>query len=159
MQKIEEIIKSIQGASPIHRVLAKIATGEPIGTGMCRDVFALKNNPYWVVKVERDPRKAYFMNATEWRNWSNAVDYEGLRDWLAPCHSINETGRLLFQRRVKHADMGRYPKKVPQCFTDLKVTNFGYIGNRFVCCDYAYLLLKDPGKLRTAKWWELENEQ
>jgi len=57
-----------------------------------------------------------------------------------------------------------YPPKVPLFFTDLKIENYGWIGDQFVCVDYGsvYFSTMIPvrrGKMmlfKRAKWWTVE---
>lgn len=128
--------------------------GEKIGEGLYRDVYVLKQNPKYVVKVETDPSRTTFANVTEWRNYINNKDWTFLEKWLASCEAINETGQILIQERVSWDGKKRkdYPKYIPSIFTDLKLKNFGWIGDRFVCCDYSMFVLGQV-KMKYAKWW------
>lgn len=128
--------------------------GEMLGSGQHRDVYECRVDRRYVVKVERDPGVAVFANVTEWRNYMNLKDWRFVGPWLAPCILINQTGQVLLQERVSWEGKRRkdYPLYVPGVFTDLKLGNFGWIGDRFVCCDYAYLR-HAPADLRYAKWW------
>lgn len=130
-----------------------------IDGGAYRHVYILKQNPNYVVKIEVDPSLAQFANATEWRNYVNNKEWDYLKDWLAPCEIINETGQVMIQRRVTREGKKPkdYPTHVPFVFTDLKRENFGWIGEKFVCCDYSYLLTfivkSGKSKYKRAKWW------
>lgn len=110
-----------------------------LGSGCYRDVYVLKQNPNYVVKIERDPSTGAFCNVTEWRNWVTYKDFKFLSDWLAPCELITETGQMLIQRRVTHKRRKDYPKYVLAVLCDLKLNNFGWIGDKFVCCDYPFI--------------------
>lgn len=130
--------------------IIKAICGEKIGSGCYRDVYVLKQNPDYVVKIEREP--GAFCNVQEWCNWINCKEWVAFSNWLAPCEMITEDGRVLIQRRVTHGKRKDYPKHIPSFFLDLKVKNFGWIDGRFVCVDYPWL---NPGKLKMqyAKWW------
>jgi predicted Rdx family selenoprotein len=149
-----KIIRIIKRAKTLNRIVKAICA-EKIGEGVFRDVYVLKQNPKYVVKVERDMSKAIFANASEWRNYCNNRDWKLVKGWLAPCEMINETGELLIQKRVSWEGKRRkdYPKYIPDIFTDTKLTNFGWIGKKFVCCDYSFFVLGTKGKMRFAKWW------
>ncbi len=136
----------------------KLICGDKIGSGAHRDVYILKQNPEYVVKIERDMSNGNFANVTEWRNYIDNKYWTWFEQWLAPCEMINETGQILIQRRVVPGRRKDYPKYIPKRFTDLKITNFGWIGDRFVCCDYSYLmeLMERGNKLKYAKWWSLK---
>lgn len=131
--------------------------GEKLGTGLYRDVYVLKDYPDYVVKIERDMGSGMFSNAHEWRHWVQNEDWKWFSQWLAPCEAINETGNILIQRRVTHGKRKDYPKYIPTFFTDLKYRNFGWIGDQFVCCDYAfipfYIVQEGKNKMKYAKWW------
>ncbi len=130
--------------------------GEFIGKGVYRDVYVLKQNPNYVVKIERNPCNGVFSNVTEWRNYQNNKEWEWLSEWLAPCEMINETGQILIQHRIHHKEKNFYPKYIPSIFTDLKYKNFGWIKDRFVCCDYAFIpiftIRKGESKMKRVKW-------
>ena len=132
--------------------VVRLICGEKIGSGLYRDVYVLKGYPEYVVKVEVDPSTGTFANVLEWNNYLMHGPWIFLGPWLAGCVAINETGRVLIQQRIEHR--GPYPGKIPRMFTDLKRANFGYIGERFVCCDYSFLVLpKFPTQMQKARWW------
>lgn len=146
--------------------IVKHVCGELIAKGLYRDVYVLKSNPEYVVKIERDMSHAQFANVTEWRNYIDAREWEWFANWLAPCEMINQTGQVLIQRRVTPGKRKDYPKYVPAMFTDLKLQNFGWIGDRFVCCDYSFLKTALPTQKRKgskymqyAKWWTLNSKK
>lgn len=150
----KEVIKKIESneAVSIKGALHKYC-GELIGNGLNRDVYALKFNPDYVVKIQRTQS---FDNIIEWQVWL-AVSYSDLNEWFAPCIIINETGTVLVQKRVRAKMKKFYPKKLPVFFTDFKYANYGFIGDQFVCCDYAGVLDRlfylDKGNLRNVRWW------
>lgn len=131
--------------------------GKLIGQGLYRDVYEFKGYPNLVIKIERCNEIGSFCNATEWRHWIDNREWKYLSSWLAPCFLISKDGNVLIQRRVTWKGKKRkdYPKEIPSLFTDLKVSNFGWIGDRFVCCDYAFFRISF-GKAKdtqVAKWW------
>lgn len=135
--------------------IVKELCGDKIGAGVYRDVFFLKADQGYVVKVERDMSRAMFANVTEFRNYVNNKDWDLLRDWMAPCEGINQTGQILIEERVywdgkKCKD---YPTHIPDMLTDIKRSNFGWLKNgNFVCCDYSFMVLATKGKMKYAKW-------
>jgi len=150
----------------LHKILVKcksvnaakqLLCGELLGTGIYRDVYVLKQNPEYVVKIERDMSTGAFANATEWRNYINNREWTWFSCWLAPCELITEYGNVLIQRRVRTEGKLKkdYPTHIPVLFTDTKYSNFGWIGKQFVCCDYSYLVpaTLHKKKLRRARWW------
>jgi len=137
--------------------IRKNVCGSLIGKGTYRDVYELKSNPDYVVKIERSMRNAMFCNVTEWRNYINNREWTWFEQWLAPCEMISQSGQILIQRRVSHKRRKDYPKYIPAVFTDLKLANFGWIGEQFVCCDYSfipfYFIKVGKSKMKYAKWW------
>lgn len=155
-KKIKEIelVKKFTRCKTVGQIVDRMC-GEMIGSGQYRNVYVCKAHPDYVVKIERDMSKANFANAMEWRNYVDNRTWKFLSPWLAPCILINENGTVLIQRRVSLEGKTRkdYPKKIPAFFTDLKVTNFGWIGKRFVCCDYSFFVLTTGKRMKTARWW------
>jgi hypothetical protein len=131
--------------------ISKKICGKHIGSGFSRDVYELKDNPRYVVKIEKYPEEGNFCNAQEWRNWIDC--YGWLKEWLCPCIMINETGQVLIQKKVRFLDKSKYPNRIPNIFSDLKYKNGGFIGNRFVFVDYPSFILTSP-RMKKAKWWE-----
>ena len=131
-----------------------IMCGEHIGTGASRDVYALVSDPNYVVKIETNAQS--FSNIREWDLWQDALIMgEDRSNWLAPCERISSTGIVLIQKRTKPAK--KYPEKIPVWMTDTKRSNFGMIGNKFVCHDYGNNLMCNSGlskRLKKADWWD-----
>jgi hypothetical protein len=127
--------------------------GKKIGAGTHRAVYELNGYPGYVIKVEYLAGKN-FANASEWNNWCNNSLWTDFSVWLAPCVAISWSGVAMIQERVEHKDKQHYPDKIPNLFTDTKYTNFGWIGDRFVCCDYSFLLIGLKLGMKKAKWWE-----
>lgn len=151
---------SIDAAVKVHqnpKDLLKAIGGERIGRGIYRDVYEVRDNPKYVIKIERKPGSGNFANACEWINYCNNRDWKKLGPWLADCLTINKTGTVLIQRKVEFRDRDKYPDKIPSVFTDTKYQNFGWIGDRFVCCDYPYFKVVGFG-MRKAQWWDEENK-
>lgn len=147
-----QITKLIGGKS-VKQVVKSIC-GEKLSHGCYRDVYVLKSNPDYVIKIERDMTKAMFANVTEWRNYIENKDWEKFGHWLAPCEMINETGQIMIQRRVERwvdNPKKRFPGKIPSLFSDRKKNNFGWIGDQLVCFDYSWLK-KVPFKLVRPRW-------
>lgn len=127
--------------------------GDFINNGIHRDVYIFKPDERYVVKIERNTKGTDFTNASEWRNYINCVSWTQFSKWLAPCEYISWSGRILIQRRIKHKAPELYPKKIPSLFTDLKYSNYGWIGKQFVCCDYPFLILGVKFRMKTTRWW------
>lgn len=154
-KQIVEIGGLLQNSS-INQIKKRLC-GDLIGQGLYRDVYVLKQYPDFVVKIEVDMSKGTFANVTEWRNYINNKEWKWFSKWLAPCVLIDTTGKVLIQKRVRHRRRKDYPKYLPALFTDLKLSNFGWIGDNFVCCDYSffpiYFLKVGSSKMKVAKWW------
>lgn len=149
--KIDLALRDLVGCSLL--AYRRAFCGEKIGRGVYRDVYICKVDPHFVVKIERDMSEGYFTNVMEWRNWIDNKDWKQLSNWLAPCEAITESGQLLIQRRVQQYKSRPFPEKIPAIFTDLKRQNFGWIGQRFVCCDYPLFLIRGF-YWKKAKWWD-----
>jgi hypothetical protein len=154
----KKIIPLVQNRT--YKQAIKNVCGEKLGHGLYRDVYILKQDPRFVVKVDNGTFNGDFTNVTEWRNYINNREWKWLEKWLAPCEMITESGKLLFQVRVDQSRPKKdFPKEIPVLFTDLKYSNFGWIGKQFVCCDYAFFpiyFIKEGGKMyKRARWWGL----
>jgi hypothetical protein len=152
--KISKAFDAIVGLS--LRSAMRHVCGEEVGYGLYRDVYLMKQDPRFVVKIERDMSQGMFANVTEWRNYLNNRDDQFIGPWLAPCETITETGQILVMRRVRHAPVEAYPNLIPSYLTDCKRTNYGFIGKRFVCCDYSFLL-SNTRHMKKARWWDSED--
>lgn len=125
--------------------------GEHIGGGQYRAVYEHKLDPELVVKIEAE---GTFCNVEEWRIWSEVRSIPQAARWFAPCEAISPGGTILIQRRTTPVQLKRLPERIPYFFTDLKVGNWGRIGRRVVCHDYAcHLLPINAGRMKKAEWW------
>lgn len=155
--KLLDVPKILYGTRSVNKVRREIC-GPELGSGLYRDVYEMKGNSRYVVKIERDMGEAQFANASEWRNWMNYREWKWFAEYLAPCMMINETGQVLIMRRIEHPPHNEYPSVIPAPFTDTKYANFGLLDNKFVCCDYSfipfYVIQKGKSKYKEAKWWK-----
>lgn len=149
--KGERLFRNAAKGKKSSLAIYNIARGELLGKGVFREVSVFKFNPDYVIKFEYGNEREMFCNVSEWRNFINARHTQ-LEKWLAPCEFINETGQLLIQKRVDFN--GKYPDKIPWEFTDVHKKNFGWIGRRFVCCDYPWLRVGYHPKYRLVKKWK-----
>lgn len=122
--------------------------GKKIGQGQYREVYECKIDPRYVVKIEENPE--VFANIMEYMTYRQRPE---LHLYLAHPAFITDDGKILVQRRVKHKDIKYYPDRIPAVFCDLKITNCGWIGKRFVACDYGMTLSANYNKTRKARWW------
>lgn len=153
LREIQKALGRDQDLS-IDKIIKKYC-GEKIGSGLYRDVYVLKDNPRYVMKIERVVTAGDFANVCEWRNYINFKDWKKFSKYLAPCHGINQNGTFLIQTRLTRtsASIKDFPKKIPNWFQDRKVQNFGWIKNQFVCCDYVKFHMGVEYAMDDAKWW------
>lgn len=153
--KRENSLSRILRDSRIHLDLFNHVFGELIGEGSHRIVYEWQRNPKkWVIKVDTGDRHA---NIIEEEVWSYARNTK-VAKWFAPVADMSAGGRLLLQRRCVPLAKDKYPKKIPDFFTDLKYANFGMLDGQFVCMDYANSLIMNKGlftgKMQIAEWWD-----
>lgn len=158
-KKQEKGIHLLMDKKTVNQVVRKLC-GELLGKGLYRDVYVFKQFPDCVIKIERDMNTGIFANVAEWRNYNNNYGWDFLGKWLAPCVTINQTGQVMVQERVNWDGKKRkdYPKYIPAMLTDLKLKNFGWIKDQFVCCDYSYMPvcvinINTKARMKYAKWW------
>ena len=150
--KIDQAFSQLKPDDSIETIIEKIC-GEKIGFGQYRDVYELKDNPRYVVKVERDMSTGRFCNATEYVNWCDLRFRKSIKPWLCPCVRITETSQVLIQKRAKPIEsIDQLPKQVPAIFTDLKRSNWGILNKRPVLLDYPYLEHAFTQKMKMPKW-------
>lgn len=134
----------------------KFFCGELLNWGATREVFVLKQDSDYVVKIQH---KDGLDNAWEYLIWNEIKYCTTIRHWFAPVIGINMTATVLVQRRAIFPRHREYPKYVPSFFCDLKLQNFGLIDGHLACVDYGCLhvsKIMDDKKLRYAKWWNVD---
>lgn len=112
--------------------------GKHLGSGVSRDVYQHNFDPKLVVKVEN--REALGDNWAELRIW-HAIKHTEHAKWFAPCSYISTNGIILLQTKTEQLDSkpeSKIPDLIPAFFTDVKPSNFGWIGNQMVCHDYSH---------------------
>jgi hypothetical protein len=132
--------------------------GKLLGKGLYRDVYELKGDKDYVIKIQRAMTQGDFSNALEWNYYQRNEDWDRLIRWLAPAIAIDETSQILVQRRAIFKTIDKYPEKMPSIFSDFKIQNYGWIDKKFVCVDYAGLLLGNTLRLKRAKWWDVNDK-
>lgn len=145
----------------INREIALAVCGKLLGRGVSREVFECTVNPDLVVKIE--DKSGSFSNVSEWQMWNNHLsEHKWAADFFAPCRHISSCGSVFFMERT--TPPRNYPDWVPVYWTDLKLTNFGMIGDRLVCHDYGISLIPDIGldykkpRFKNARWWDLDDK-
>lgn len=124
--------------------------GEYIGGGLYRNVFRSRLNPDEVIKVEMEG--GCFSNVHEWEVWQQVQFAPALAKWFAPCKFISPAGSVMIQARTTPCAKKDLPEKVPGFLTDLKVENWGWLGDRVVCHDYGNILIGVDKRLKKVKW-------
>ncbi len=153
-------LKDLHAVADNHPLLIDMVSsllGPPIGQGTYRTVYEYALDPRLVIKVQSNQDEAP-CNMWEYEIWNEAKwltgNLEWIKNFLAPVHWISPGGMLLLMRRTEKRPNKKLPKYVPDFMTDIKEENFGWMGSRFVCHDYAmpHRLLDFKDKARTAKW-------
>lgn len=143
------------GIETKYEELKNITFGKKIGTGIHREVFLLRGNSDYVIKYAPEYPNINVLEEEVWQT----VAHTPIAKWFAPCHIISECGIFLTQRRAETRPRREYPQEVPAFFTDLKYSNYGWIGNQIVCVDYASVISTSMShkwnpKMKKAEWWE-----
>lgn len=118
--------------------------GANIGTGQTRAVYNFNLDNTKVVKIEKPSPEHGFMfdNLTEWEIWTNLSKNSNkiVREYakfLAPCTRISGCGRILIQEKTTPVTKDELPKMVPYFIHDTHINNWGRLGKKVVCHDYA----------------------
>lgn len=113
--------------------------GAFVGSGASRMVYDCNLYPNTVIKVEYGNT---FNNVMEYALWDEIQflcgDLAWVKNWFAPIKWISPNGKLLVMDKTHHSDNKKLPERIPDWLWDVKLENFGWIGNKFVCHDYAY---------------------
>lgn len=135
--------------------------GEKLASGCFRDVWTCRSDPTVVVKIEKAEQAPSFDNVLEWKIWQECQHDADIALWLAPCVSISPGGRVLVMKRtqkVTPAELALALPRVPRFFHDVHSNNWGRIGTRYVCHDYAFNEVDDEysapclWKSKRVKW-------
>lgn len=122
--------------------------GDRLGGGSTREVYVDRLHPSRVVKVE----ESGFQNVMEHQVWSSVCDTYWA-PWFAQVYWISANGRVLIQQRVRQPGKNAppLPEMVPDFLADVRETNWGLVGKRWVLCDYGHNYLLRCG-MRDCKW-------
>ena len=135
--------------------LEKFICGKRLGFGAFREVFELRANDAYVVKIAIDDA-GRAVNLLENKIWGE-ISETPLAKWFAPVFAVSSSGKYLIQQKVEQLPKEQYPKKIPRFFTDTKYSNFGWLkGKGFVCCDFGSFNMFRGGSTKMVKvsWWE-----
>jgi hypothetical protein len=138
--------------STLSRDLFDLVTGEKLGEGTARQVFAYAMDEKLAIKFEGG--RGSFQNVSEWELWS-WVGGTKMAKWFAPCRHISACGTILLQDRCEPIQLKQLPKRLPSYLADLKKENFGMLNGRVVCCDYGMALSairSVPKRMQKAVW-------
>lgn len=112
----------------------RLIFGDKISSGQYRDVYDYKPKRGYVIKVTHYQE----YNWNEYNIWQEVKDAP-YKKWFAPVLDISAGGHFLIMKKAKQPTAAKFPKRIPNFFTDLKKENFGFIGNQFVALDYQHL--------------------
>lgn len=108
--------------------------GQHLGTGTMRSVYRWLANDKMVVKFEHESKK--FANVSEHDLWNEVRGLPQLAKWFAPVYDISPCGNVLWQKFIPDIPIDKLPKRIPECFCDLKAENWGIWRGQPVCRDY-----------------------
>lgn len=115
--------------------------GDFIGEGNSRIVFDYPMKKGWVTKIVKDSN--CHDNILE-REMYNSVYYRPeVSKWLAPIGWMSANGRVMLQKKVTpitDKNKSLIPEHIPAFLSDIKYSNFGFIGKQLVSVDYAFSL-------------------
>lgn len=161
MQRLENRLNShyelnkILSYQDVTTDLILMICGEKIASGWFRDVYEFNFNPKkYVVKIERGNTDC---NITEYLLWDEIQglcnNLSWVKEWFAPILYCSPNGKILIMERTKELNRKK-PDKVPDFFTDVKESNFGWIGKRLVCHDYGFIyrFIKYSKVFKKANW-------
>lgn len=126
--------------------------GPNISDGNFRAVYEHSLDPTKVIKIEYghgektvhdSTMQNSFCNVQEFLMWREIENLKNnlawVKDWFAPVHWISPSGHILcMERTIEYPERAR-PEKIPSFLWDVKQSNFGWIGDKFVCHDYAHV--------------------
>jgi len=126
--------------------------GPEIANGTFRAVYEHATDPTKVIKIEYGHNKLNdhdsmmnnsFCNIQEFLMWREIEGlkgkYEWVKDWFAPVEWISPSGHILCMKKTIEQPKRKRPEQIPAFLWDVKQGNFGWIGNKFVCHDYAHI--------------------
>lgn len=133
--------------------LFNLLTGKTIGWGQYRRVYEHAFDKRLVIKQDDGQN---FSNLNEWQVWNEFKDTP-LGLWLAPVHFCSPRGLWIVMARTRPIPIGKFPKRIPALFTDIKPDNWGMYRGRPVCHDYGNhtvftLARPHASKLKAAHW-------
>ena len=144
--------------------------GPQMANGNFRAVYEHAHDPNKVIKIEygHNQKTAHdsimqnsFCNIQEFLLWREIEGLKGklawVKDWFAPVEWISPSGHILCMQKTEQMPDRKRPDKIPEFLWDVKRENFGWIGDKFVCHDYAHVsaLITYQKKMQKVKdYWE-----
>ena len=133
--------------------LFNFIAGAEIGRGQYRVVYEHAFDKKLVIKQDSGEN---FSNLNEWMLYQEFKDTV-LGKWMAPVLQCSPRGMWIIQARTTPIKKGKFPKRVPELFADVKPSNWGMYRGRPVCHDFGNHRLYTVGiapasKLRSAVW-------
>jgi len=128
--------------------------GKRLGFGIHRDVYEFYFSDDKVIKVA-NCSEGRAQNQLEYRIWDELSNSD-YKKWFAKCYGVSVNGKYLIQERIKMKELVKYPKTIPDFFTDTKRENYGWNSkNKFVCCDYSLTIITNgiTSKMKKANWY------
>ena len=126
--------------------------GPKISDGNFRAVYEHAFDPTKVIKIEYSHDKKTDHDCLMQNTFCNVQEFlmyreiEGLtgklawvKDWFAPVHWISPSGHVLCMDKTTPMPNRKMPDQIPGFMYDIKPDNFGWIGKKFVCHDYAHV--------------------
>lgn len=152
-----ESLSEISSICAVNEDLIRSICGRHLGSGSFRSVYVYNLDPRFVVKLELLNTNC---NQTEYELWDQIKELKAglawVKDWFAPIKWISPNGRVMIMKRTFEKENKELPNKVPAFMSDVKLNNFGWIGNKFVCHDYGFLygFMNYSNKMKKINWYE-----
>lgn len=126
--------------------------GTRIANGKYRTVYEHALDPTKIIKIEygyEDLKdhdcvmRNSFCNVQEFLLWKEIQYFKGslewVKDWFAPIEWISPSGHILCMEKTDPKPIAERPEMIPAFLWDVKQDNFGWIGEKLVCHDYAHV--------------------
>ena len=116
--------------------LIRFCLGDAIASGEYRCVYNWSFRKDVVCKITWNQEA----NWAEFNTWSAVKDTHYAK-WFAPVIEISACGHFMLMKKARPVNLkkDKLPRRIPNMFTDVKLENFGFIGDQFVCVDYQFL--------------------
>lgn len=156
-QNIKDIgeLQSLTNSIDVVQDIVMSLCGKLIGEGCYRSVYQYNLHDDYVIKVEWGNQRC---NIVEYMLWNEiqylSGDYEWIKNWFAPVDWISPNGHILVMKKTEPRPDKKRPEKIPKFMWDVKNSNFGWIGNKFVCHDYGqfYNFISYSKRMVKAYW-------